>query len=155
MGCLVTEQIDFPVEENLPPKIIADPERNPLQRILVFNLGDETTPGDTELEIVVTIRDPNVEDELQWRAFMNLDDTLGVPQGWETGGRIQPSSVEDRPHSFQVPGSAFGIDPGCRRIDLLVSKQFRSPEADILPVEPGDIDRATWWVNVRTVDEGG
>lgn len=144
-GCLVTEGIEFPEEENLPPAVV---DTTPAQTKIVRL---ETT--DLDPEFSVTIRDANVEQTLRYVVY--VDRNVDIPQTSAIGGEIPPTATGDleRTFTFAIQRALLPNIPSCHRIDLLVSAEFTFPFTGT-PLTPNDIDTATWWINVRSESAG-
>jgi len=59
-----------------------------------------------------------------------------------------------RPLSFNVP-TAVLREPGCHRVELLVSERFQSPGPSNTgrePVVAGDLGTATWWIATQATE---
>ena len=148
MGCLVTENVSFPDETNVPPSVVsATSAVNPLDKIVRYDL-DSTGPSDggggtQEARFEVQVRDPNLSQSLQAKVFVNdrsLLDREIPPMGTQLA----------RPFEFTVPGSSFSPAGNCYRVELLVSGGFRFGSR--VPIDPVDIAQAVWWV--RSIDSG-
>ncbi len=139
-GCIATNTIEFEPEENFPPSIISEPGATfPLNEIGDVNI-DETV--DTEMPLEVIIRDPNFDQTLEYRIF------LDAPPDTEIDfGTIDPVGALDRPRTFTIPYDLLA--PGiCHKIELVVVGMFASFVEKRRPVQEGDIDYATWWVRI-------
>ncbi|MCA9601452.1 MAG: hypothetical protein R3A78_00420 [Polyangiales bacterium] len=146
MGCLVTESISFPVEENLPPAVVqADPPWNRVVPVIV-------TPDTTEIRFAITIRDENVDQRLQWIADIDRNANLG--QLARFNGQLEPTGMPERLLDLSIPTAILGSGSSCHRLDLRVSSEFEFSTQDE-PKDPNDLDSVTWWLNVRPADEMG
>lgn len=137
-GCLVTEGIDFPEEENVAPLIFArqgspSPITGPLR----------TAPGN-ELAFEVVVQDPNITQDLEYVLLRDFDPESGVRVSLNNG--VLPATGEvERSLDFRVQNGEIGVAPGnCARLDLFVTSAFQR----IVPAPelPGDLARATWLV---------
>ena len=151
-GCIATDRIEFEPVENFPPSIISQPEAEfPLNEIGQINLNDPLPPGQAaEMRLQTIIRDPNFDQTLQFRIFLDSPQ----PPASEfpiLDGDIPPSGFLERDPEFAIPYELLA--PGfCHKIELVVVGQFASFVEPRRPVDPGDIDQATWWVRVTDDD---
>lgn len=149
-GCVTTSPVEFSAEENYPPSVVSQPGADyPLNEIGQLNLDDPVEVPELPLDVIV--RDPNVDQTLEYRIFLDsppppateipIDDGFVEPQG---------GSVE-RPQTFTVPYSSLA--PGeCHKIELVVVGNFASFVEPRRPVEEGDFDDRTWWIEVTDTD---
>ena len=156
-SCLVTENGQVPAEENLPPSIISAPQARSLgvalDQIVDINLSEFEG---SELQIPVIIRDPNVDQTLEYQLYV---DYQGNIDALVRSGDIEPlvSAEEngkfafERPRTFSVEVVELGQPGRCHRIELLVTSEFDRGVSFREPVLPGDIAHAVWWV--RLTDE--
>lgn len=151
-GCIATDRIEFEPVENFPPSIISQPEAEfPLNEIGAINLDDPLPPEQAaEMLLQTIVRDPNFDQTLQYRIFLDSP----PPPASEIpilSGDIDPSGFLERDSEFAIPYEVLA--PGfCHKIELVVVGQFASFVEPRRPVEPGDIDQATWWVRVTDDD---
>ena len=149
-GCITTNPVEFSAEQNYPPSAISQPGAEyPLREIGQLNLDDPVPSEEVPLEVI--IRDPNVDQTLEYRIF--LDSTN--PPGSETPidfGTIEPQGGQvDRLATFNIPYTALA--PGeCHKIELVVVGMFANFVEPRRPVQEGDIDQATWWIKVVDAD---
>jgi hypothetical protein len=134
-GCIATNTIEFEAEF-------------PLDEIGQINLDDLPPPEEsTEMPLEVIIRDPNFEQTLEYRIFLDppppSEPEFPIQQGF-----IEPTGFLERPRTFAI--SYDELDPGeCHKIDLIVVGRFLSDTVEQRPpAEEGDVDLATWWVEV-------
>ncbi len=151
-GCIATDTIEFVPVENFPPSIISEPLADfPLNEIGQINLDDPRPPGEpAAMPLQVIIRDPNFDQTLDYRIFLDAppppEAELQIQEG-----EIEPTGFLERPRTFTI--SYNDLDPGfCHKIELVVVGKFASNVEKRRPVEPGDIDQATWWVEVTDSD---
>lgn len=143
-GCLVTESIDFPVEENLPPAIVESTP--PLNRVV------NVEPGATEfLDFGLVIRDANVEQRLIAKIYI---DRINGGAALQTGKDVLVSGEEERPLQFLIETDTLGVGPACRRLETLISSEFDVIDTDT-PVDPNDLATGVWWLNVRSPEGVG
>ncbi|MEM9730260.1 MAG: hypothetical protein AAF997_16895 [Myxococcota bacterium] len=144
-GCVATDTIEFDPTENFPPSIISQPEALfPLDEIGAVNLDDPPPAQGAEVLLQTTIRDPNIEETLEFRLF--VDDVAIL-----VGDDIEPSGFVERDRDFAVP---FGsLTPGdCHKVDLVVTSEFESVIDLREPLIPGDFDQAVWWIRVTNTE---
>jgi hypothetical protein len=148
-GCIATGTIEFEPVENFPPSIISEPLADfPLNEIGQINLDDPAESPEMPLQVI--IRDPNFDQTLDYRIFLDAP----APPAAEfpiQDGEIEPTGFLERPRTFTI--SYDELDPGeCHKIELVVVGKFASNVEQRRPVEPGDIDQVTWWVEVTNAD---
>lgn len=161
-GC-ITQDLRFIPPENFPPSIeVPAGGGYPLDEIIRLRADELGGGGDagsiTTLFIEVEVRDPDVDQDLQYKVF--VDYQRGVAgQGPIIGELLPPRSSMDpdrrsRPVTLPVPVGAVR-EPGCHRIELLVSERFQSPSAEATGREPlaeGDLGTAVWWVATQATE---
>lgn len=148
-GCITTNPIDFQPEANFPPSVVSQPLAEfPLNEIGQIDLDEAGETQEMPLEVV--IRDPNVGQTLQYRIFL---DSPPPPQSEFPifDGNIDPSGFVERDQTFPIPFDLLQAGV-CHKIELVVVGQFASFVEPRRPVEPGDIDQVTWWVEVTDAD---
>jgi len=148
-GCIATSTIEFEPVENFPPSIVSQPLADfPLNEIGQINLDDPVESSEMPLQVI--IRDPNFDQTLDHRIFLDAP----APPAAEfpiQEGEIDPTGFLERPSEFFI--SYDELDPGeCHTIELVVVGKFASNVEQRRPVEPGDIDQVTWWVEVTDAD---
>ena len=151
-GCIATDKIEFVPEENFPPSIISQPNAAfPLNEIGQINLDDPLPPGEpAEMPLQVNVRDPNFDQTLQYRIFLDAPPPPGAEVPLQSGV-IEPTGFLDRPRTFTI--SYDELAPGeCHKIELVVVGEFAN-FVDRRPVEEGDFDQVTWWVEVINADK--
>jgi hypothetical protein len=144
-GCIATSTIEFEPVENFPPSIISQPLADfPLNEIGEINLDDPVELPEMLLQTI--IRDPNFDQTLDYRIFLDAPDPPEAEFPIQEG-EIDPSGFLERESEFAIPYDL--LDPGiCHKIELVVVGKFASRVEQRRPVEPGDVDQATWWVEV-------
>lgn len=151
-GCIATSPVEFNPDENFPPSIISEPGAEfPLNEIGRINLDDPLPPGEpAEMPLQVIIRDPNFDQTLQYRLFLDAPEPPAVERPIQEG-EIAPSGFLERPRTFTISYDelAAGI---CHKIELVVVGRFISNVEQRRPEEEGDVDQATWWVEVIDSD---
>jgi len=147
MGCLITDDIEFPDEVACPPSIETGPAApQPLNRVIkVDTQADAPDAGVGQVDFEVTIRDCNESQRLQYQALLDYDPDFGGTPAPFSVGTIQPGTRD--PFAFSLPFSALsGGEGGCHKVELFVTTRFVF--GDIEPTIPGDIGTATWWLAV-------
>jgi len=150
-GCIATSAIDFAPDENFPPSVVSQPLAEfPLDEIGEINLDDPLPPGEpAEMPLQVIIRDPNFNQTLEYRIF--LDPSPPQPEIPIDDGSIDPTGSLERPRTFPISYDSLAAGV-CHKIDLVVVGQFASFVEPRRPVEEGDFDQVTWWVQVTDSD---
>jgi hypothetical protein len=98
----------------------------------------------------VIIRDPNFDQTLQYRIFLDSPEPPAAEFAIQQGD-VEPTGFLERPRTFAI--SYDELAPGeCHKIELVVVGEFASNVEQRRPVEPGDVDQATWWVEVVDAD---
>jgi hypothetical protein len=146
-SCLITQPVHFDEPPNSPPSIsdVASPTLpiNAVVQLPGAAMGSSDA-GDGSLMLAVSVYDPDVDQRLAWRAF--VDGSLAG------GNDLLAVTGMDRQHrtlSFPIgtgTGSLLAIH-GCHRIDLFVAGSFSGSPIGHTPSVPGDIDSVTWWVS--------
>lgn len=144
-GCIATSTIEFNPDENFPPSIISQPTAEyPLNEIGELNLDDPVETPEVPLEVI--IRDPNFDQTLEYRIFLDAPPDTEIDFG--TIGAI---GALERPTTFEIPYDLLA--PGiCHKIELVVVGMFASFVEPRRPVQEGDVDQATWWIRVINAD---
>jgi len=141
MGCLVTEEIEFSLEENLPPSVETSPSsQTPLNSLIIIN-SDDPSELTEELALEVVVRDPNVSQLLRWGLFIDSPPAIA-------DGEIPATGELRRDLRISVDKSSL-LDNGCHRIELLVSTDFGL----LGPEDPDDVGTGIWWVATVTMDD--
>ncbi len=148
-GCIATDRIEFEPTENFPPSIISQPEAEfPLNEIGEINLDDPLPPGQAaEMPLQTIVRDPNFDQTLEYRIFLDSPPPPAAEFPIQQG-TVEPSGFLERPSAFFIPYEALA--PAiCHKIELIVAGAFASGSVEPRrPVDPGDFDLVTWWVEV-------
>jgi hypothetical protein len=150
-GCIATSPVEFTGEENYPPSVVSDLDAEyPLREIGQLNLDDPVEIREVPLQVIV--RDPNIDQTLEFRIFL---DSLNPPEtdfiARLTDGFIDPSGDVERPRTFTIPYDS--LTPGqCHKIELTVVGNFAGFVDLRAPVDEGDIDNSTWWIEVTDAD---
>lgn len=145
MACVVTDPIEFSPERNLPPAISSAPSAlNPIERIVRLDLDENGADGgQLELTFQVVINDPNLQQSLEAKVFIDRD-TRALNEY-----EIAPSGSLTRPFAFTVPAASLGPAGTCHKVELVVSAAFTFGTRR--PVEDGDVGNAVWWI--RSFDD--
>ncbi len=155
-GCLVTDPITFKDDVNFPPAIIGD-SAYPVGSIITV-----TQSGPNALDIPLTVRDENVDQQLYQRTLITKSNgyvfyTCPEPV-------IPPSGSVER-SDVKITINKTDLNRGeCNRVDIVVSSRFTDCiDATKLPQlgpeqihkivgrfddtsDPSDIARARYWV---------
>ena len=150
MSCLVTDNAQIPEEGNLPPSIVTGETANTMGVGLgqIIQIDLDTFEG-SELSIPVIVRDPNLDQTLEYNAYVDFEGSIA---SLVAGGTIQPSGEAceqdqclERFFELQVPITELPAGE-CHKIELLVSSRFSREGAFRQSVDPTDNARAVWWV---------
>lgn len=145
-SCLITDPIDIPEEQDYPPTIVSDlaaPEpRYPIEEIVTLDRD-----VDTSLTFSVLVRDPNLEQSLEYAVYYNFEPESTVTQ--LDFGSIEPTDELARPLSFTLNDLTRYTRGQCHKIELRVSERIRG---DGTPERDGDLDIAVWWINSLSED---
>lgn len=149
-GCIATGTVEFSEDENLPPSVISqEGAQYPLREIGQLDLDAPVEVPEVPLEVVV--RDPNVDQTLEYRIFLdstNPPSNTDVPIDQDV---IPPTGEIDRLRTFTVPYDL--LTPGvCHKIELTVTGRFAGFIEPRRPEQAGDIDNRTWWIEVTDAD---
>jgi hypothetical protein len=164
-ACL-TQNVQYEVPRNYPPSIESPPAaRHPLNSVIQLptELGTTTDDGGTgtamSIPLQVDVRDPNFDQRLRYRVFIDYNPAL--PPAAAIEGMIPPTlpSAEDRLSrrlEIDVPVTGQLAEPRCHRVELFVvgPDGFADAPRSREPRAPGDLATATWWV-AREPDGGG
>ncbi len=148
-GCVATDTIEFSPEQNYPPSVVSQQNAEyPLREIGQLNLDESF---ETELPLEVIVRDPNVDQTLEYRIFLNST----TPPSAEfpiLQGDIPPESGSvERPDTFNIPYT-FLVPGRCNKIELIVVGNFAGFVEPRRPAQEGDFDNVTWWVEITDTD---
>ncbi|MEM7138232.1 MAG: hypothetical protein AAF500_16750 [Myxococcota bacterium] len=148
-GCIATDRIEFVPTENFPPSVVSQTEATyPLNEIGLLNLDDPPPDQGAEVRLETIVRDPNLDDTLEFRIFLDSPPEPDIPL---SAGTIEPSGFIERERDFVIPFER--LTPGvCHRIELVVVGEFASFAEPRRPVVPGDFDDPTWWIRVVDTD---
>lgn len=117
-GCLVTDQVEFPTEENIPPWILDAPGNGPKQGQIIWIDKSVTTMW----RMTVRVRDENVDQDLiaHWR-LVSKDEDMPEFQKKKLAGA--PGGPLIRQLDFDVQADTLH-DGQCDRLELAVSGSF-------------------------------
>jgi hypothetical protein len=153
MGCLITDKIEFEPEGNFPPSIESmDGADHPLDAFILIDAAEGMVPDPLVLDVV--LRDPNVEDDIQIKVFLDNfvrpihEQTIPSQRAMTMDGETGP------PTALRTASLVIPLDPrlrdigGCHRIEMLASRLFMFGSRE--PVDRGDLGTAVWWVGTKT-----
>ena len=160
-GCVITPDLDYQPPPNLPPSVLAISGRTPQSSII--RIDDTAGPdgGVQQVEIEGVIREPNPDDPVLLRVWVNYRMDQFPPVGAVlTMGPLEEerdATPFERDFVVAIPAGAFV--PGCNRVEIFASRAF-SPENPRAPLyredrngEPiEDLGVGVWWV-ARTNEE--
>lgn len=148
-GCIATDTIEFEPTENFPPSIVSPTDADfPLNQIGQVNLDDPVEAPEVRLQTIV--RDPNFEQTLEFRIFLDSEPPPAAEFAIQQG-TIGPNGFLERAPVFSIPYDI--LPPGiCHKIELVVVGEFASMVEPRRPLDFGDYDEVTWWIEV-TDDE--
>jgi hypothetical protein len=136
-ACLVTEKVDFPFNNS--PPVITSMEPDLLTHIpstLPPLCRSSVSRDERGFELTLEVRDPDVEDNLDIRMFVN-DLQLA-----SAGFSLPPNGLAQRDrYTVCVHASAQVFSRACNLLDVRVSRDFKEDK----PSEPkteGDLGRA-------------
>lgn len=156
-GCLITDPIDIPEEENFPPSLISDNTgQNPIDEVVVLELFD---PEVTSLTFDVVVRDPNVDEVLEYQIWVDYQGVAGdLSPLLDFGDIPAPDDASiDRQFEFTIDNLDLFRSPpnSCHKVELRVSGNFKESALEFRdPAVEGDYDSAVWFIDART-DESG
>lgn len=149
-GCIATSAVDFPEGQNYPPSAISQQgAQYPLREIGELNLDDPVETPEVELEVIV--RDPNIDQTLEYRIFVDSPTPPGNDAPVEEDV-IPPTGDVERLRTFTVSHDLLTPAGQCHKIELVISGGFASAVEPRRPIEEGDIDDRTWWIRVIDSD---
>jgi hypothetical protein len=149
-GCIATSTIEFSEDENLPPSVVSQEDAlYPLREIGQLDLDVPVEAPELPLEVIV--RDPNIDQTLVYRIFL---DSTNPPSNTEfpiDQDVIPPSGELERPRTFTVSYDLLTAGV-CHKIELTVTGGFAGFIEPRRPEQEGDIDNRTWWIEVTDAD---
>lgn len=154
MGCLITDDIDFPEEPFCPPAITSQVNAdNPLNEIArAAPPGATTTDGGLgvrEEVFEVDVWDCNVDQDLEYLVIVNSNpDVPGRLFGdLQITGAIESQGTALRSLTFKLSDAELTMfEEGCQKVELFISEEFES--FSVRPRRTGDLATATWWLIV-------
>ncbi len=150
VGCIATSPVDFPEFENFPPSLISQPgAQYPTRDIGRLDL-DDPDPA-RELPLEVNVRDPNLDQTLEFRVFVDSPTPPGNDFPIDQGV-VDPTGEVSRPRTFTVSYDELTPAGVCHKIELVVSGAFASTVEPRRPLQEGDVDDLTWWIRVTDAD---
>jgi len=161
-GCL-TQDLQFIPPQGFPPTIsVPAGGARPLDEVIRLTADQLGGGGDAGplnfLRIDVEVLDPDVDEELQYLLY--IDYQRGVTLLPNGAGFVPPgppgaSDRRRRVFPLQVPVVASVLrEPGCHRVELLVSERFRVEDGVQTrdPLTEGDLGTAVWWVATQATE---
>ena len=150
-GCIATTPVEFSEDENFPPSVISQEDSEyPLREVGQLNLDDPVENPEVPLEVIV--RDPNVDQTLEYRIFLDSDNPPGTEFPVDDGEIPPEGGFVERFETYTIPYSSLTAGV-CHKIELVVVGDFASFVEPRRPVEEGDADNATWWIEVTSADQ--
>lgn len=158
-GCL-TQNIQFEPPRDYPPSIeTPDTAQFPLNSVIrnpeeLREDSDGGTGPMMNLPLVFLVRDPNVDQRLDSRVYVDFDPSAPRITEQAPIAPVLPT-VEDRLTrrvTVNLPTALFAAE-GCHRIEVFVSSAFATGVGRA-PVTPGDIGTAVWWVATDANNDG-
>jgi hypothetical protein len=147
-SCLIVNPADSVQELPLTPPRIRDIQGRTRPRI-----GNLIEIRDTDPALVfdVPVDDVGVTNPIQWKLFVNFDRDC-IPDenhDCEAGraGEVAPDGTLQRRVRATLGENLFAV--GCNRVELWVSSRFVLNGDRHTPLQPGDVDFASWWVFKR------
>jgi hypothetical protein len=147
-GCLVTDEITFDTEENVPPVILDVQSSNTRIGIGDIVYFDVESPGTIEFEF--RVRDENIGHPLEYRRKILVPGSGTFVPNEDTKDRIIPPSYEPiRYYKDTIGNDAFERD-SCYRIEVAMSLDFEYASSDLyrwnVPVEKDDVSETNWYI---------
>lgn len=143
-GCVVTSAEEFPDETQVPPIVLDTPDL-PLGSIIAFDQR-----RDNELRLPITVRDENIDDELQVQVQLSVVGQSMVERICPEAP-IPKSGQADRAQ-FQISIGSARIKPrACSKVEVFVSRRFAGTCTDdegfALPsFSRSDLARGRFWI---------
>jgi len=149
-GCLITERPDYRAAPAYPPSIVTPATAaHPLDRIIVLTPPSGGDAGGGELVFDVVVREPNVNDDLEAKVFVNrVGNAANIPVSERIPANPAASRPGERPFQFVIPASAL-VEGQCNKIELVVASGF---VGSFTPVDLDESARAVWWAGPAGVD---
>ena len=159
-GCLITQPVQFEAPSGSPPSITGGTthESHPLDEIILLRVGDPVV-GDagavsTATPIVVEVRDPDVDQELAYKVYVdyNASDPRPPNRSDFLPALARSPGVDRTRRRLEFPLPTGLTTVGCHRIELVVSSGFRPDTRE--PLREGDLATAVWWVATEPMGGG-
>lgn len=153
MGCLVTDRIEVEEEPLCSPSIVSPPGADhPLDQIVrvVLRDGTELDGGTAEERFQVTIRDCNVDQDLEAVMLLDARPELGGFRGRMLGD-IRGNGSLERDFDFVVDHSELAAlrtrpeEPSCHKVELRVGSRLNFAAE---PEDRAEFASAVWWVAI-------
>jgi hypothetical protein len=153
MGCVITRDLDYEPPPNVPPSV-EDPRTPvdyPMSSVIEWPTDSVATAdgGVPELTLETEVRDPNVDQELRWQAYLDFSPAVFPPPNPFASGRLPPETDNTpRARTLRVTLPTELLSPGCHRVEVLVSERFRDPPFQREPAdeEGRDLGVGVWWI---------
>lgn len=152
-ACLITRDFRYDGRANVPPSVQSDPTSGTPLGLVVRARDGLSTPDagveETAIEFSANIRDPNTEQLLQYKAYLNYDADAIPPIAPVDEGEISGlggNTPWDRRITFRVERRLLRPAPSCNRVELLVSTSFQRAPRERQPMDPGDLGVGVWWI---------
>jgi hypothetical protein len=111
---------------------------NRIVRLPLSATADAGTGSPTNPVFAFNVFDPDVEQALQFKVFIDLSPVAAVES------TIPSTGHDRRAASFTINTADLGGRNGCHRVQLFVSNQFMF--GSVQPVQDHDVATATWWI---------
>ena len=151
-SCLITDKIELQDPVNHRPSIISQPTAvHPTTQIISLDLTEVDAPVVVPLEVV--IRDANLWQVLEVRVLLDGDTLIQEATTNDPLADGASPPTEDRLFERMVDVTVLS-DPGCHRLDMVVSGGFQDFDVNTsprTPIEDGDFAVASWFVRTTTV----
>lgn len=153
-GCLITDDIEFRGQEELPPSFVFRPPSSPVAigETLRLDTARLESEGTTNVRFSLQVRDDNLLQDLETQVRLR---TLASPafsevliKDAEVGPAILGSGRAVRDVEFSLLTTELR-DGHCHQLQLAVSGGFFDFGGDrffAVPELPGDVAIATWWL---------
>lgn len=155
-ACLITERKDYQAAPSLAPSIVTTGAASrPLDRVIVLEDVGGEDGGIGTLVFEVIVREPNVNDDMRARVFVNrpaaiTDDRafLFMKKDEALPPNVSAERPSERPYTFIIEPSELNALE-CNRIELFVASDFRGA---FTPVDLSESARVVWWAGPRGSD---
>jgi hypothetical protein len=152
-GCLITDPNQIGDPTNVPAALRSPPEAE-ADHVALDQIITQVYDPEGELEIPIIVRDENINDRLFAQVW--IDFRAGEEEGEFTGTplynvppEVPKSGVPDRDFIVRIDHDTFTSDVRCHRVEIRVTRAFKSiiPLRD--PVDPADLGAAVFWVAMK------